>query len=106
MNNEKLIKVLNGIKKHLKYHNKMAPFPVFDTGYIKDVEQIIKNMEQTNINYDELPVAACKYCNSLWIENDEVENDVCMRCGTVNELVIYKDINSYIETVKTIEDAS
>ena len=104
--NEKLIKVLNGIKEHLEYHNNMAPFPVYDTGYVRDVEQRIENMEQAKTNYDELPVAACKYCNSLWVENDEVENDVCMRCGSVNELTIYKDIDDYIERTNTEEDAS
>ena len=70
---------LDGILKELQHQNKMAPFPVYDTGYINDVIQTIKNMKVANTNYDELPVAACKYCNTLWIENDEVENDVCMR---------------------------
>jgi len=78
----------------------MAPFPVYDTGYVNDVIQTIKNMKVANTNYDELPVAACKYCNTLWIENDEVENDVCMRCGTVNEIIIYKDIEEYLKSKK------
>ena len=96
--NNKLISVLNEIKTELEHYNKMAPFPVYDTGYIGDIKQTIKNMEGAKTNYDKLPVAACKYCNSLWVENDDVENDICMRCGTVNELTVYKDINEYLKT--------
>ena len=101
--NEQLIKILNGILEHLEYYNNMAPFPVFDTGYIEDVKKKIKEMENTDINYDELPVAACKYCNSLHIQSDEVENDICMRCGATNEIVVYKDIYEYKEKVKKDE---
>ena len=98
--NEQIIKILHEIKKHLEYHNKMAPFPVYDTGYIKDVDNRIKNMEKSKIDYDSLPVAACKHCNNLWIENDEVENDICMRCGAINELTHYTDINEYLKSKK------
>jgi DNA-directed RNA polymerase subunit RPC12/RpoP len=60
-------------------------------------------MENTKTNYDDLPVAACKYCNSLHIQIDDVENDVCMRCGSVNEIVLYKDIDDYLEKTKKDE---
>jgi phage FluMu protein Com len=76
----------------------MSPFPLYDTGYIEDITKIEKNMKQSKMDYDELPVVACKHCNNLWIENDEVENDVCMRCGTVNELIIYPNIHDYLKT--------
>jgi len=75
----------------------MAPFPVYDTEYVNDVINLINKMENTKIDYDELPVVACKFCNSLYIENDEVENDICMRCGTINELVIYNTIHDYLK---------
>ena len=101
--NEKLIKVLNGIKGHLEYYNNMAPFPVFATEYVEEVNNKIEEMEDSEIDYDKLPVAACKYCNSLYIESDEVENDVCMRCGAVNELIIYSNIDDYIKKVEKDE---
>lgn len=95
--NQKIIKVLSDEKKHLEYYNAMAPFPVYDTEYVNDVSNLINKMENTKIDYDELPVVACKFCNSLYIENDEVENDICMRCGTINELVIYNTIHDYLK---------
>lgn len=95
--NKKIIQVLKDEKEHLEYYNKMAPFPVYDTEYVNDVINLINKMENTKIDYDELPVVACKFCNSLYIENDEVENDICMRCGTINELVVYSTIHDYLK---------
>ena len=51
----------------------------------------------TKIEYDNIPVVACKYCKSLHIQNDELENDICMRCGAVNEIVIYDNIGKYLK---------
>lgn len=96
--NTKIIIELLRIKEELLYYNRLAPFPVYDTEYIKDISNKIKEMEESKIDYDELPVVACKYCNSLHIENDEVENDVCMRCGSINELIIYKNIHDYLNS--------
>jgi len=95
--NQKIIQVLSDEKKHLEYYNTMAPFPVYDTEYVNDVINLINKMENTKIDYDELPVVACKFCNSLYIENDEVENDICMRCGATNELVVYNTIHDYLK---------
>lgn len=47
--------------------------------------------------YNEMSVVACKYCKSLHIENDELENDICMRCGAVNEIDFYENIDHYLE---------
>ena len=33
-------------------------------------------MEESEIDYEALPVVACKYGNNLHILNDEVENDI------------------------------
>lgn len=95
-----LITELKKIREELLYYNKLAPFPVYDTGYIEDISNKIKNMENSKRDYDALPVVACKYCNNLHIENDEVENDICMRCGSVNEIIIYKDIHEYLKSKK------
>lgn len=94
MNTKKLM-FLREQLEHLEYYNRMAPFPVYDTEYVGKVKQTIKDMEVSKINYDELPVAACKYCTSLYVVADEIENDICMRCGAINEIVIYKDIADY-----------
>jgi CTP:phosphocholine cytidylyltransferase-like protein len=76
----------------------MAPFPVFDTDYVKDVDNLIKTMEDNKeINYDDEPVVACRYCKSLHIVSDELENNVCFKCGSVNELEEFKNINEYLK---------
>ena len=91
------LKLLKIELDHIEYYNKMAPFPCFDTEYVELVRNKIKDMEHSKIEYDNLPVAACKYCKSLHIVADEVENEVCMRCGAVNEIVVYKDIDEYLD---------
>jgi DNA-directed RNA polymerase subunit RPC12/RpoP len=53
--------------------------------------------EPENKDYDKEPVVACIYCNSLHIEYDELDNNVCMRCGSVNELKEFKNIYEYKE---------
>jgi len=74
----------------------MAPFPVYDTDWVKDIEKKIKEMEnEDKINYDDEPVVACKYCKSLHIRTDDDMNDICFRCGSTNELIEFKNINEY-----------
>lgn len=83
--------------KHIKYYNSMAPFPVFDTEYVEAVEQQLKDMDKKE--YDKLPVKACNKCGSLHIVTDEMDlNNVCIKCGTVNDLVEYKDIHKYLDS--------
>ena len=94
--NHKIITLLNQMLDHLEYYNSLAPFPIYDTGYIEDVKTKIQNMLNEKLNYDELPVVACKHCKSLHIQNDDVQNDVCMRCGATNEIIIYPNIDSYL----------
>ena len=96
----KIIEILKQLVAHLEYYNLMSPFPIYDTEYITDIKTRIKDMEQSKRDYDELPVAACKYCKSLHIENDEADNDICMRCGSVNDIVIYNTIHEYLEEVE------
>jgi DNA-directed RNA polymerase subunit RPC12/RpoP len=47
--------------------------------------------------YDEVPVVACKYCNSLNIQEDDNGNDLCMRCSSINEIKHYKTIHEYLK---------
>lgn len=96
--NQLTIKELKKLLEHLQYYNKMAPFPVYDTDYVNDVKNRIMKLEnETQTNYDNEPVVACKYCKSLHIVTDEVDNDICMRCGSVNELKEFKNIHEYKE---------
>lgn len=76
----------------------MAPFPPYDTDYVKDVDKLIKKMEDNKkIDYDGEPVVACKYCKSLHIMSDELENNICFKCGSINELEEFKNINEYLK---------
>lgn len=95
----KRLKVFKKRVEHVKYYNSITPFPVYDTDYVKDLEKEINKMEQSNKKeeYDKLPVAACKYCNSLAVQTDEVENEICMRCGAVNELKMFNNIHEYLK---------
>ena len=91
-----LIKLL----AHTKYYNEMAPFPPYDTEWVKDIENKIKEMENNDkIDYDEEPVVACRYCKNLYIVTDEDMNDHCWRCGSINELTEFKNIHEYNEFV-------
>ena len=94
--NQTTLEYLKKLLAHLEYYNLMAPFPVFDTEYVEYVKILIMDLEnEKRINYDEQPVVACKYCNHLHIVFDEHDNDICMRCGSVNELREFKNINEY-----------
>lgn len=99
------IRYLKEYLKHMKYYNSMAPFPVFDTSYVNDVENKIKEiMSDKTKEYDEEPVVACRHCKSLHIISDDVDNNVCMRCGSVNELKEFKDIYQYKEWLKNKDE--
>ena len=96
--NQLTITELKKLLEHLQYYNKLAPFPVYDTDYVNDVKNRIMELEnETQTNYDNEPAVACKYCKSLHIVTDEVDNDICMRCGSVNELKEFKNIHEYKE---------
>ncbi len=79
----------------MEYYNQMAPFPVYDTEHIQDLRDAMDKIEDIETNYDELPVVACKNCKSLHIVTDEDENDICMRCHSINEIVTFENIYEY-----------
>ena len=94
--NQIILQYLREHLDHLLYYNKMAPFPVYDTEYVEEVKNTIMKLENENkIDYNDAPVVACKYCKSLHIVIDEVDNNICMRCGSVNELKEFKNIHEY-----------
>ena len=93
-----LLQYLTKLWEFMEYHNTMAPFPFYDSEYVEGIKNKIEEMKQNDyIDYDTIPVAACTYCNSLHIQVDDVSNDHCMRCGTVNEIIIYENIDKYLE---------
>ena len=98
---ERLIKYLNDLLHHVEYWNDMAPFPVYDTEYVEEIRKSIKHMEKEQ--YDDLPVAACRFCHSLHIVTDEEENEHCMRCGSKNEVVVYSNIKEYFDKTQIDE---
>lgn len=101
-----LVSYLQETLEYLEYCNNMSPFPVYDTEYLEMIRKDLKRLKHKNNIYDDAPVTACKYCNNLFIVVDEVENDVCMRCGALNELIIYQDIFEYLTAVEHAENSS
>ena len=98
MESQKTKRELQRLLNHLLYYNDLAPFPIFDTEYIADVKMKLKKaMEDKHKDYDEEPVVACRFCKSLHIVSDEVDNNVCMRCGSINELQEFTNINEYLK---------
>jgi len=79
----------------------MAPFPVFDTEYVEEIRKRLDDMENNedkkdkDFDYDELAVVACHHCKELSIITDEVDNDICLNCGAVNEIEFYPNIFEY-----------
>jgi len=78
----------------------MSPFPIYDTEYVKTIKKLINKMKNSKEDYDSLPVAACRHCKSLHIITDELENDVCARCGSENDIEIYSNIDTYLKAKK------
>ena len=94
-----MLEYLNELLDFLEYHNSMAPFPPYDTEYVALVRKKLEEVKNNKEDYDNLPVAACKYCNGLHIEVDDLDNDHCMKCGSINDLHIFKDIREYLDYV-------
>jgi hypothetical protein len=82
----------------------MAPFPVYDTDLVQDLKDYIKMAEKKKSIYDELPVACCKHCLDLFVIEDDAGNDICGRCGSVNEIRIFNNIEEYLGEREKIEN--
>ena len=91
-----LINYFIELKDKMEYYNNLSPFPIYDTGYIKYINIILRKMK-TKEYYDSLPVEACKFCKRLKLQEDELKNVVCMSCGAVNEFEKYENIFEYKE---------
>jgi uncharacterized paraquat-inducible protein A len=87
--------------------NLFSPFPFYDTELIEELKNTLKRVMADRKNYyDSLPVACCKHCKELRLQIDEMENDVCLRCGAQgNDIAeIHENIFEYsVATGKTLE---
>lgn len=53
--------------------------------------------KESKVDYDDVPVVACKYCFSLNIQEDDNGNDLCIRCSSINEIKHFKTIHEYLK---------
>ncbi len=90
---EKIIKHYEELLEYVEECNRFHVFNYYDSEYVETIKQKLKEMKAKE-NYDEIPVAACKHCHSLHIIEDEDSNNVCMKCGSVNDIIIYETIYS------------
>lgn len=97
MGNKRTLEYFKNLLEWMTYYNEMSPFPIYDTEYVQMVENKIKELSKSDIDYDSIPVTACAVCDDLRIEVDELDNDICMRCGTINDIRIFKTIFDYNE---------
>ena len=96
-------KILQNLKKelnHIERINENAPFPIFDTEHVEHVKGLVNEIKAEKIDYDDIPVHACGECGNLALkELDEGGfTTVCLRCGTVNNIIKY-------DTIKDWEDS-
>jgi len=91
---------------HMEYYNFLAPFPVFDTENVSNLKDYIKIMERSSTEYDNLPTACCRHCLDLGMMVDEFDNDICVRCGSVNELLVFDTYAEYDEYLNSTLDES
>ena len=98
MKSKLLKKELFLLYNHFIYYNMLAPFPIYCTEYIQDVKNKINEiMDNKDKDYDNEPVVACRFCKSLHIVSDQEDNNICMRCGSINELTEFENIYKYKE---------
>jgi hypothetical protein len=101
------LKYLKELLTKIEYCNRMVPFPIYDTEYVNEIKTMIMKLEKDDdVNYDDDPVWACKYCDALVVPNcydiDDNNNERCLRCGSINETIEYKTIYEYKNRKDTI----
>lgn len=97
--NKVTLKYLRRLLNHAVYYNKMTPFPIYETLWVQEIKDKIKLMKYSKEDYDEEPVVACKYCKNLHIVKDEVDNNICYKCGSINEVDEFKNIFEYQQSL-------
>lgn len=82
---------------HVTYYNEMSPFPIYDTEYVEKLKEKMDEITESQEDYDKVPVEACKHCKSLHIVVDDVDNSICMKCNSINEIEVYPTIQDYLK---------
>lgn len=93
-NNIQRKRQLGFMLEYFKARNKLSVFPLIDTDYIKDLENMIKD---NKVDHDTEPVICCAHCKRLCIIIDEDDNDKCLLCSnSVNETETHATIFHYL----------
>ena len=95
MKKDDKIKLLESEIARMDMHNQLAPFPIFDSEHVKLMKDELRELKQT---VDNEPVEACGTCKSLYLVNEDKTHVVCMRCGSVNDVIKYDNIDEYLKT--------
>ena len=99
---KEILKQLNKLYKHVEYVNKMHVFPFYDTEWQSDIKNYINEIKMGKKDYDKEPVFACKHCGTLVVPNqyevDDDGNEICGRCGSVNEVSTFANIQEYLKS--------
>lgn len=90
------LKQLTEQYEHVTYYNDMSPFPIYDTEYVAKLKEKMDEVIKSQEDYDKVPVEACGHCKSLHIVVDEVDNSICMKCNSINEIKEYPTIQDYL----------
>lgn len=72
--------------------NFYAPFPMYDTEFVKDFERRLDKMIE---EYEK--VECCNGCKSLYLVDDKHGNTWCGKCNSVNNIEEMKNIEEYLE---------
>lgn len=94
--NVKTKKYLSKFLKDIESQQNNGPFTIRDSGLI---EELHKKLEDNAVNYDNEPVTACPFCNSLYLL--DIDNKLeCFKCGNEvaeKDVVVYKSIVTYLD---------
>lgn len=105
MNNTESRKELKEFLDKIDKEQELGPFVTRDSS-IKD--EYHKKLESNAVRYDDEPVTACPFCNSLYLKDidDKLE---CFNCGheiLETDVVIYKSIYDWKKVEKEKDESS
>ncbi len=94
MDKKEKIQLIDKKLEEMSYMNQLSPFPVFDTEHIDMLKEERAKLAAIE---DKTPVEACGTCKSLYLVNEDDGHVVCMRCGSVNHVEKYDNIEQYLK---------
>ena len=99
---KEILKQLNKLYNYVEYVNKMHVFPFYDTEWVQNIKDKINKIMNDKKDYDKEPVFACKHCGTLVVPNqyevDDDGNEICGRCGSINEVSTFANIQEYLKS--------